>query len=139
MNPLLARLGQRLGAFGTDDRPVRREVSAHITFFPERLHDAQDVLAHEDFAAGHADLQAFLIRKRALQRFERHLLPPLALDVEQVAHVAELALQIAAHRRFVHDAGGQSSGVPVLFLDELFDSVLVPMFSILRQQARYGR
>ena len=94
---------------------IRRQVSALHTYF------------------------AFLIGEGALQGFERHLLAPLAFDIQQVADVAELALQVAAHRRFVHDAGGQGSGVSVLFLDEFFDPVLVPMFSILGQQARYGR
>jgi len=101
----------------------------------EDLHHAQDVLAHEDLAAGEADFQAVPIRERALEEVNRQLLAPLALDVEQVADVAELALQIAAHRRFVHEAGGQTAGMAVTLRQEVFDLLLVLALAEPREEA----
>ena len=108
--PARRELGERLGALLADDRPVGREVAAGVALLAEEIQHGHDVLAHEDLAAGQADLEAGLIGKGRAQRVDRQLLPPLALDVEQIADVAELAVQVAPHRRLVDDARRQAVG-----------------------------
>jgi hypothetical protein len=130
---------QGLGALVGDDRAVRREIPADVALVLEDLHDAEDVLAHEDLAASHRDLKAVLVGERAAERVERQLLPPLALDVQQVTDVAELAVQIAPHGRLVDDAVRQPSGASVLALKELVDLLLVLAPAIERPQARGQR
>jgi hypothetical protein len=101
---LAGELGHRVGALGRDDRAVGREVPADVALLAEDIHHRQDVLAHEDLAAGEADLQPAVVGKGAGQRVDRQLLTPLALDVQEIADVAELAVQVAPHGRFIHDA-----------------------------------
>ncbi len=130
---LTRQLGERLGALVGDDRAVGREVAAGVLLLAEDLHDAKDVLAHENLAAGEADLQAGFFRKRAPQDLERQFLPPLAFDVQQRADVAELAVQIAPHRRLVDDPGGEAAGMAVLLAQEVFDAVCDYVAAIARQ------
>ena len=73
----------------------------------------QDVLPDEDLASGQADLEAGLLRERPLQHVERQFFAPLALDVQQGADIAELAVQIAPHGRLVDDSGRQRIGPAV--------------------------
>ena len=123
--PGARELGQRLGALLADDRAVGRQVAAGVALLAEEIQHGQDVLAHEDLAAGEADLQAWPVRKRAPQRVERQLLAPLALDVQQVADVAELAVQVAPHGRFVDGADRQPIGAARLLVQEALDPPLV--------------
>ena len=60
------------------------------------------------------------------ERVERQLLAPLPLDVQQVADVAELAVQVAPHGGFVDRAHGQPIGAPGLLVEEPLDPPLVP-------------
>ena len=107
------QIRQRVGALFGDDRAVGRQVAAGVALLAEEIQDGHDVLPHEDLAAGEADLEARVVGERAAQRVERQLLAPLAFEVEQVADVAELAVQVAPHRRFVDDAHG--GGRPARF------------------------
>ena len=66
-----------------------------------------------------------LIGERLAQRVERQLLAPLAFDVQQVADVAELAVQVAPHRRFVDGAHRQPIGAAGLLVEEPLDPPLV--------------
>ena len=111
-------IGQRLGPLVVDDRAVRRQVAAGVALFAEEIEDGHDVLPHEDLAAGEADLEAGVVGERLAQRVERHLLAPFPFDIQQVADVAELAVQVAPHRRFVDGAHRQPIGAPGLLLDE---------------------
>ena len=54
-----------------------------------------------------------LLRERAPSTSSGSSCAPLAFDVQQVADVAELAVQVAPHRRLVDEAGGQAIGAPV--------------------------
>src|SRR5205823_6441805 len=101
--------------------------------------DAEDVLAHEDLTAGEAHLEPGAIRKRAFERLERQFLAPLAFEVQQIADVAELAMQIAPHRRFVDDAGRQRAGASVFVAEEALDAALVAMAAIARPGVREQR
>ncbi len=107
---LQREIGKRLGPLIRDDRAVRREAAAVVALLLEQRQDRQDVLAHEDLAAGEVDLKAVLFRKRATQRVERELFAPLTFDVQEVADIAELAVQVAPHRRLVDHAARQSIG-----------------------------
>ncbi len=62
--------------------------------------------------------------ERALEHVERQFLAPFAFDIEQRADVAELAVQVAPHRRFVDDAGGQAARAAVARLEERRGCVL---------------
>src|SRR5437870_3488549 len=106
-------IGKRVGALFVDDGAVCRQISADVAFAAKHLHDVENVFAHEDLAAGEADLDAGRLRKRAPQNVDRQLLPPFTLEVQQVADVAELTLQIAPHRRFVDDAARQTACMTV--------------------------
>ena len=119
-------IGQRFGPLFGDDRAVGRQVAAGVALLAEEIEHGHDVLPHEDLAAGQADLEAGVVGERAAQRVERQLLAPLALDVQQVADVAELAVQVAPHRRFVDDALRQPIGAAGLLVDEPADPLLVP-------------
>ena len=72
------------------------------------------------------------VGERAAQRVERHLLAPLALDVQQVADVAELAVQVAPHRRFVDGAHRQAIGAAGLLVEESLNALLVAHAAIAR-------
>ena len=78
------------------------------------------------------------------QRVERQLLAPLALDVQQVADVAELAVQVAPHRRFVDGAHRQAVGAAGLLVEEALDPLLVAAAAVAgpgvaRQRQRRAR
>ena len=55
---------ERLGALLRDDRAVGRQVAAGVALLAEEIEHGHDVLAHEDLAAGQADLEAVLLRER---------------------------------------------------------------------------
>ena len=126
------QIGQRLGPFLVDDRAVGRQVAAGVALLAEEIQHGHDVLAHEDLAAGEADLEAGLIGEGLAQAVERHLLPPLAFDVQEVDDVAELAVQVAPHRRFVDGANRQAIGAAVLVAQEALDPVLVAAAPVAR-------
>ena len=131
-------LGERVGALVADDRPVGRQVAAGVALLAEDIEHAQDVLAHEDLAAGQVDLQV-AFREGAAQGVERQLLAPLAFDVQQVADVAELARQVAAHGGLVDEARRQRIGAAGAVLDEAADRLLVPALAQRRVGAARER
>ncbi len=116
---------KRFGAFLGDDGAVGGQVAAGVALLVEEIEHGHDVLAHEDLAAGQADLEPGLVRERAARGTRAQLLPPLAFDVEQVADVAELAVQVAPHGRFVDSADRQAIGPPGLLGEEPLDPALV--------------
>ena len=122
--PETRELGEGVCTLVVDDCAVGREVAAGVALLAEEIQHAQDVLAHEDLAAGQVDLQVTL-GERALQCVEGQLLAPLALDVQEIADVAELALQIAAHGRLVDEAHGQPIGAAGPVAKEAADRALV--------------
>ena len=136
--PAAGQVGQRVGAFVADDRAVGRQVAADVALLAEDLHHAQDVLAHEDLAAGQADLQARPGRgRRARSVVERQSPRRHSPSMfSRVADVAELAVQVAPHRRFVDHAGGQAAGLAVLRREEALDPAFVLLLAVPRQQAR---
>ena len=72
------------------------------------------------------------IRKCRPQRLEAQLLAPLTFDVQQIADVAELAVQIAPHGRFVDGAHGKPVRSTSLFIDEATDPPFVAATTITR-------
>ena len=138
MKPRLRQIGERFGALRVDDRAVGRQITADVALVLERFHHVQDVLAHEDLAAGQAHLQSVVIREGPLERLERQFLAPLAVDVQQRAHVAELTGQIAPHGGFIDHALRQASGLTVPIADELLDQAFVAVLAVAGQQARDG-
>ncbi len=126
------QIGQRFGPFLVDDRPVRRQVAARVPLLLEEVQHRHDVLAHEDLAAGEADLEPGLIREGLPQPLDRHLLAPLAFDVEEVDDVAELAVQVAPHGGFVDGANRQPVGAAILVAKKASDPVLVPTPPVTR-------
>ena len=116
---------QGLGPLLADDGPVRRQIAAGVALLAEEIQDGHDVLPHEDLAAGEVHLEPGTVGERLAQRVEGHLLAPLALDVQQVADVAELAVQVAPHRRFVDGAHREPIGATGPLLDEALDAALV--------------
>jgi hypothetical protein len=108
--PAGGEVGEGLGALRSDDRAVGREVAAGITLVAKEIEDGHDVLPHEDLSARETHLEIGRIGKRLAQRVERHLLAPLSFDIEQVADVAELAVQVAPHRGLVDGAHRQPIG-----------------------------
>ena len=66
-----------------------------------------------------------LIGEGGAQRLERQLLPPLAFDVQQVADVAELAVQVAPHGRFVDGADRKAIGAAGLLVEKALDATFV--------------
>src|SRR5690606_15499319 len=105
--------GPRRRPFLVAERAGGRQVTAEVALLAKDVHHAEDVLAHEDFATGHADLEAVFVGEGAPEQVERQFLPPLALDVQERADVTELAVQVAPHRGFVDDAGWKAAGTAV--------------------------
>jgi hypothetical protein len=70
----------------------------------------------------------------ASERLDRQLLPPFTLQVQQVADVAELAMQVAPHRRFVDEAGRQPPRPSVLVAQESLDALFVLPPAIARKR-----
>ena len=119
------QIGERGGPALRDGRSVRREVAAGVALLPEQVEHLLDVLPHEHLAARQADLQPFPSGNAVRSASSGQLLAPLALEVEQVADVAELALQVAAHRRFVDDAVWQTTGHAGPFAEKARDAPIV--------------
>src|SRR6185312_5168654 len=82
--------------------------------------------------ASEADLQSWIVGKCLLQRLEGHLLAPFPFDVQQVADIAELAVQVAPHRRFVDRPHGQPIRAAGFFIDEATDPLLVQSTPVTR-------
>ena len=123
---------QRFRPLVADDCPVGRQVAAGIPLFAKEIEDGHDVLPHEDLSARQTHLETGIVRERLTQRVERHLPAPLAFDVQQVADVAELAVQVAPHRGFVHSSHGQPIRAARLLVDETADAPLVASAAISR-------
>ena len=69
--------------------------------------------------------KSVVLRERLAQRVESQFLAPLSLDIQEVADVAELAVQIAPHRRLVDGSHRQPIGAAGLLVDEALDPPLV--------------
>ena len=66
------------------------------------------------------------------QGVERQFLTPFTFEVQKVADVAELAVQVAPHRRLVNRAGRQSIGSPGALGQETLNPALVLKTAIAR-------
>src|SRR5262249_60604026 len=102
-----AEAARRVALFVVDAGAVGGEMPARVTLLAEEIEDGHDVLPHEDLSASQTHLKAWIVRESLPQRFERHLLAPLPLDVQEIPDVAELAVQVAPHGRLVDCPHGQ--------------------------------